>query len=262
MIFIRALKYLRYFLTARHKRGHGIHSPFVFDLILRLFRNKTDPDIVLLIEKIRKKNRSDKRIIQVQDLGTGSFKMKNNLRKVSDIARTSAVPLKYGVLLSKLASEFGKPDIVEFGTSLGISAMYMASGSPESIVYTMEGCPAISELAQDNFRDAGINNVNLLTGSFEELIPELRKRSVKPGLVFIDGNHSKEPVTYYFKQMAEMSDKATVIVIDDIHQSKEMEEAWELIKHSENVTFTIDIFRMGLVFFREGMNHFNYVIRY
>ncbi|MCU0472172.1 MAG: class I SAM-dependent methyltransferase [Bacteroidales bacterium] len=262
MFIFRTFKYLSYFLTARHKKGHGIHSPFVYDLVSRLFRNKTDLDTVLLIEKIRKKNKSDKRTIQVLDLGAGSVIMKISLRKVSEIAGISAVPEKYGVLLSRLAAEFGNPDIVEFGTSLGFSTMYMAKGSPESVIYTMEGCPATSEIAKENFREAGIGNIRLLTGSFEDMIPELLKKAVNPGLIFIDGNHRKEPVMNYFRQMARMADKDTVIVIDDIHHSTEMEEAWTGIKHHEKVTFTIDIFRMGLVFFRGGMNHSDYVIKY
>ncbi|MDQ1332342.1 MAG: hypothetical protein QG576_376 [Bacteroidota bacterium] len=262
MFFFRALKYLIYILTARHKKGHGINSPFVFDMVLRIFRNKTNPETVLLIERIRKKNKSDKRTITVLDLGAGSVKMQKSLRKVSDIARISAVPEKYGVLLSRLAAEFGKPDIVEFGTSLGFSTMYLAAGSPGSVIYTMEGCPATSEIAKENFREAGINNINILTGSFQDLIPELRKKTVNPGLIFIDGNHRKDPLNDYFRQMAGMAGKSTLIVIDDIHHSKEMEEAWTEIKRHEKVTFTVDIFRMGLVFFREGMNHLNYVIRY
>jgi predicted O-methyltransferase YrrM len=262
MFFFRALKYLHYILTARHKNGHGINSPFVFDLIFRIFRNKTNPETVKLIESIRQKNKSDNRIVTVLDLGAGSVKMKKSLRKVSDIAGISAVPEKYGVLLSGLAAEFGKPDIVEFGTSLGFSAMYLASGSPGSVVYTMEGCPATSEIAKENFREAGIKNVRVLTGSFKDLIPELSKKAVKPGLIFIDGDHRKELLKDYFRQMAGMAGKSTVIVIDDIHHSAEMEEAWDEIKQHEAVTFTVDIFRMGLVFFREGMNRFNYVIRY
>lgn len=262
MFFLRTLKYLNYFFTSRHKKGHGIHSPFVFDLVSRLFRNKTDPQTVLLIEEIRKKNKSDRRNIPVLDLGAGSVKMKRSQRKVSDIAGVSPVPEKYGILLWSLAAEFGKPCIIEFGTSLGFSTMYMAAGSPGSLIYTMEGSPAIAEIAKENFREAGTVNVRQLVGSFENLIPELRKRAVNPGLVFIDGNHRKIPVTDYFRKMAEIADKNTVIVIDDIHHSTEMEEAWTEIKLHDKVTISIDIFRMGMVFFREGISHSDYVIRY
>jgi len=262
MNIFSAAKYLKYILLSDHKKGHGIHSPFVFDLASRVFRNKIDTDIVLSIEKIRKKMISDKRTIEVKDLGSGSEKMKTNLRKVSDIARYSPVPQKYGVLLSNLAAEFGRPVIIEFGTSLGISAMYMAASCTGSTVISMEGCPVLSEIAKSNFNEAGLNNIKLLTGGFDEVLPEIIKSDIKPGLVFIDGNHRKEPVLEYFNRMVEISDNNTVIVIDDIYHSKEMEEAWTDIKLSDKVSVTIDLFRMGIVFFRKGMNHNDYIIRY
>jgi len=261
MNFFR-IKYLRYLLFSRHRKGHGIHSPFVFDLVSRVFRNKTDHNVVLMIENIRNKNISGGRIISVNDPGAGSSRMKGNLRKVSDIVRYSAVPEKYGILLWRMAKEFGRHCIVELGTSAGISTMYLASGSGNSTVYTIEGCPATAEIAEANFKMAGIKNIKLLTGSFDDKLPELVEKQIRPGLVFIDGNHRKEPAVRYFGQIADISDRETVIIIDDIHSSGEMEEAWSVIKNHEKVSLTVDIFRMGFVFFREGINRFNYVIRY
>jgi len=262
MVFSTTVKYLKYIILSKHRKGFGIHSPFVFDLASRVFRNKIDPHIVCSIEKVRKKLKSDRRSIIVKDLGTGSEKLKSNKRKVSDIARNSPVPKKYGILLSNMALEFGNPLIIEFGTSIGISTMYMASGCPDTTVYSIEGCPAISDIAIENFREAGLKNITVLTGSFDEMWSAAISSSNKPGLVFIDGNHRKEPVLKYFTEIAEISDSKTVIVIDDIYYSKEMEEAWNEIKHCEKVTLTIDIFRMGIVFFRSGISSNNYTIRY
>ncbi len=261
MVFRRWLKYIKYNLFSRHRRGHGIHSPFVFDLVSRVFRNKIDPDVVLMIERLRKKLICDKRTIKVLDLGSGSV-IKSDLRKISDIVKYSSVPPQYGILLANLASEFGKQGIIEFGTCLGISTMYLAAGCRDSVIYTMEGCPEISSVAAANFSAAGFDNIKLMTGPFDELLPEIKRKATGPGIVFIDGNHRKEPVLKYFSEMADISDKNTVIVLDDIHISDEMEEAWEEIKGDGNVSFTIDLYRMGLVFFRKGMSHIDYVIRY
>jgi predicted O-methyltransferase YrrM len=152
--------------------------------------------------------------------------------------------------------------IVELGTSFGISAMYLAASYPASTVITIEGSPSIAAMAEDNFREAGLNNIKVITGSFDEILPEIAEAGIKPGLVFIDGNHRKEPVVNYFSRMAEISDSKTVIIIDDINYSKEMEEAWNEIKGFDKVSLTVDIYRMGIVFFREGINHKNYIIRY
>jgi predicted O-methyltransferase YrrM len=262
MTFSNAAKYLKYIIISKHKYGYGIHSPFVFDLVTRVFRNKIDADIVCCIEKVRKKLIADRRLIVVNDLGTGSEKLKSNKRKVSDIARYSPVPKKYGVLLSNMAAEFGHPLIVEFGTSFGISTMYMAAANSETKLYSMEGSQSVSEIAIANFKYAGLDNINVLTGSFDEMWSDAISSGIKPGLVFIDGNHRKEPVLKYFNQVSEISGNDTVVIIDDIYFSKEMESAWNEIKHSGKVTLTIDIFRMGIVFFREGITNQNYTIRY
>ena len=262
MIFSRFVKYLKYFLLARHRKGHGIHSPFVFDLVSRVFRNKTDPAVVCTIEKVRKKMISDHRSILVTDLGSRSEFLKTNIRRVSDIARYSPVPRKYGELLSNMAVEFGKPLIIEFGTSLGISAMYLAAFNTDTAVCTIEGCPATAEIARQNFIEAGLDNIEILEGPFDEVIPVFETTGVKPGLVFIDGNHRKEPLIKYFNQMAEISHNKTVIIVDDINYSDEMSEAWNEIKLHKKVSVSVDIFRMGILFFRDGIIHNNYIIRY
>lgn len=188
--------------------------------------------------------------------------MKTSQRKVSDIARYSVVSKKYGVFLSNMSKTFGSPFILEFGTSLGVSTMYLAASCAEATVITMEGCKETSDIASGNFKEAGLTNIRLMNGSFEGLLPSLRSESITPGLVFIDGNHRKESVIRYFSQVADMSYKNTVVIIDDINSSREMAEAWSEIRNHRDVTLSIDIFRMGIVFFRQGLNHFNYVVRY
>ena len=255
-------RYINYKLLARHKKGFGIHSPFIFELVSKVFRNKIDNDIVLSIEKIRRKMKADPGSIDVHDLGSGSAKLKTSLRKVSEIVKKSAVPRKYGILLANMASAFGKPAVIEFGTSLGISTMYMAASCNGCNVYTMEGCAGTSDVASANFREAGLSNIVMLNGSFDELLPGFKKMDLTPGLVFIDGNHRREPLLKYFDFVADISGSRTVAIIDDINLTAEMSEAWKEIKNHENVTTTVDIFRMGIVFFRKDLPRINYIIRY
>lgn len=261
MNFHQLLEYVEYLLFSRHEKGHGIHSPLVYDLVSRVFRNKIHSGIVLRIEMIRKRLLKDHRVININDLGAGQDR-RSKQRKVSEIVRYSAINKKYGTLLSNLASEFGKPSILELGTSFGISSMYMAASSPDSTVYTIEGCAECAAVAAENFREAGLTNIVQFTGSFDKVIPEVIKKAISPGLIFIDGNHRKEPTLKYFFQLSEAYDGEFVIVIDDIHYSKGMAEAWETIKYSANVSATIDIFRMGIVFVGSKITRNHYSIRY
>jgi predicted O-methyltransferase YrrM len=261
-ILFRVIKFLKYILLSKSRRGHGIHSPFVFDLVTRVFRNKIDPDIVSAIEKVRKRLISDRRVIEVKDYGAGSLKLQTSLRKVADIARYSSVSEKYGVLLFNMAAEFGKPYVLELGTSLGISAMYMAAANRDLMIRTVEGCPAIAEIAVENFSKAGFENVEVVTGSFDEVLSLMAGNGKKPGLIYIDGNHRKEAVMKYFNIIADVSYSGLVVIFDDINYSREMDEAWGIIKRNEKVAFTVDVYRMGIVFFRAGINHNNYIIRH
>jgi predicted O-methyltransferase YrrM len=256
------IQYLKYFLFSSHKKGHGIHSPFVFNLVLKVFRNKISPDIVSKLETIRRKLISDRKSIEVNDLGAGSGMGKRNFKRVSDIALYSSVPKRYGKLLAGLSSEFGGSTILEFGTSFGISTMYMAAANPGAVVYTIEGSGEVAEIAKENFAEAGLTNIKLFTGSFNNIIPRFEENKITPGLVFIDGNHRKEPTIEYFNRICGFSDEKSVIVIDDINHSREMAEAWKEIKSNKRVSVTVDICRMGIVFFREGITRSDYIIRY
>ncbi|HEX2969348.1 MAG TPA: class I SAM-dependent methyltransferase [Bacteroidales bacterium] len=253
-------KYIEYFFFSRHSGGHGVHSPFIFDIVSRVFRNKTEREVVLRIEKIRKGLLKDSRIIIVNDLGAGQMKRKS--RNISEIARSSAVPEKYGRLLYNLAAEFGGSSIIELGTSLGISAMYMAASAPSAKVYTVEGCSECAEIALENFNEARFDNIVQMKGAFDDVLPEIASSGIRPSMVFIDGDHRKEPLLKNFKNLSDISDEKTVIVVDDIYYSREMTEAWNEIKNFKNVSATIDIYRMGIVFFRNNITRNHYRIRY
>jgi predicted O-methyltransferase YrrM len=255
-------KYLQYLLFSSHGRGHGIHSPFVFDLVEKVFRNKTAPAVVLDIEQRRNTLISDKRVISVKDLGSGSKRIKGNLRKISDIARFSSVPSKYGRFLTNMAASFGDTGILELGTSLGISTMYLAAGQKDGRVHTIEGCPETLSVAKENFDHCGFTGIKSFSGSFDEMIPEFCRENIIPGIIFIDGDHRKESVMRYYEKVKEFTDDKSVVIFDDIHISAEMGEAWDLIKNDKKISISIDINRFGIVFFREGMTRTDYVIRY
>ena len=70
-------------------------------------------------------------------------------------------------------------------------------------------------------------------------------------LAFVDGNHRKEPTLQYFRQLLDKKTEQSILIFDDIHWSKGMEEAWQQIQQHPDVTLTIDLFFIGLVFFRK-----------
>ncbi len=255
-------KYIVYKLTAKRKSGHGIHSPFVFDLLTNIIKDTTPFYAFDDIDKLRDKLLSSDKKILIKDYGAGSKYNTSNIRKVKDIVRHSAINKKYGELLFRLVNYFKPQTLLELGTSLGLGSLYLAMPDSKSILYTIEGCEETAKIARQNFKNSGIDNIKLSTGNFDNKLPEVLKKIKKLDFVFFDGNHKKQPTLSYFRQCLSHITPDTVFIFDDIHWSKEMDEAWNEIKEHKKVTVTIDLFFLGLVFFRQEIAKQNFVIKF
>jgi predicted O-methyltransferase YrrM len=249
--FTLAKKYFKYYLTSSNGKGHGVHSPFVFEFIKFVLNDKNKYDVYDTIEKQRKVLLNDKTVIEVEDFGAGSTVIKTNKRVVKDIAASSLKPKKYSQLLFRMIQFYNKKNVLELGTSFGITTSYIAAASNNPKVTTMEGSQSIAAIAQQSFNALQLNNIAIIKGDFENTLASFLASSNTIDFAFLDGNHRKIPTLNYFQQILQKSDKETIFVFDDIHWSKEMEEAWEEIKSHESVTLTIDLFFIGIVFLKK-----------
>ena len=244
-----AFKYIKYLLTAANGRGHGIHSPFLYDFTEKILNAQDKPEVFDRIENLRARLKRDHSEIPVLDLGAGSVSDNRQTRRVCDIARMAAKPPKYGRLLHRIAAHYGARQVLELGTSLGLSAAYMSSAPGVQELLTLEGAPAILKTAETNLQSLGLKNVRTLCGDFDQTLPQALD-SMTPDLIFFDGNHRYEPTMRYFHQCRERTGEEAIFVFDDIHWSREMEAAWTDIRHTPGVTCTIDLFFVGVVCFR------------
>jgi predicted O-methyltransferase YrrM len=246
-----AFKYLRYLLTAANGKGHGVHSPFVFEFITRVLNDNRRFYAFDGIEKIRTQLLSNHNSIEIQDFGAGSRVSKNNTRKVSDVAKGSLKPAKYSQLLFRMIDYYLPAQIVELGTSLGITTAYLASANSSAKVTTFEGSRAIAQIARQNHQSSGLSNISLIEGNFDEQFPKWLENNKTVDFAFIDGNHLYKPTLAYFEALLDVVEDHSILVFDDIHWSKEMEEAWVQISGHPRVTLSIDLFFIGIVFFRK-----------
>lgn len=243
-----AKKYLHYRITASNGRGHGIHSPFVFDFIDHVLNDKRKYPCYAPVETIRKRLLKDETLIEVEDLGAGSSVIKTNRRVVKQVARSSLKPKKYSQLLFRIVQYYQCKTIIELGTSFGITSAYLASADPASKLLTCEGARNIAAIARRNFEELKLKNIHLAEGDFDKTLPSLLNSMWQVDLAFVDGNHRKVPTLNYFQQLLDHSTASSILIFDDIHWSEEMEQAWTEIKQHPSVTLSIDLFFIGLVF--------------
>lgn len=257
-----ASRYISYRLKA--KTRHGIHSPFVFDFVSNVLNDKSEHPEYQQVEKLRGLLLRNPNLVEVIDFGAGKGRAKysTSLRRVKDIAARSGIPVKQGRLLHRMVKYYKPKVILEMGTSVGISSMYQISAAPDSTFLAMEGCASTAEFAEKNLKALGATATEFIVGNFDVVLPDLMKRTGVIDFAFIDGNHTKKGTLSYFNRLEKHAANDSVFVFHDIHWSPEMEEAWETIRKHESVRVSIDLFWMGIVFFRRELGRQHFIIRF
>ncbi|HVF81810.1 MAG TPA: class I SAM-dependent methyltransferase, partial [Flavisolibacter sp.] len=193
----------------------------------------------------------DSRLFEIEDLGAGSRVASSKKRSVQQLAKAALKPKKYAQLLYRLVKHYQPTNLLELGTSLGITTSYLAAANPSANISTIEGSKAVAAIAKANFEKLSIKNIELIQGNFDEKLSSVIRQLASIDLAYIDGNHRYEPTMQYFHQLLPHLHNYSILIFDDIHWSEEMERAWDEIKSHPSVHYTIDIFFLGFVFFRQ-----------
>ncbi len=238
---------------------HGVHSPFVYDLVTKCFNVKTDSKAVKSLAYYRSILSKNKDTIFVTDFGAGSRVFKSNNRKISAIAKNAGISNKKAKLLIKVVNYFKPNTILEIGTSLGIGTYSLFLGNRIANITTLEGCPETSKVAKNQLLDFGVNTINFVQGDFSNTLIEVLNDQYD--FIYFDGNHQKEATIEYFEKCLLYINNKTIFVFDDIYWSKGMTDAWNYIKNHPKVTVTIDVFYFGIVSFRKEQEKQHFVIR-
>jgi len=258
--------YLHYLLQARNE--HSIHSPFVFELYRQTIR-RDNPDEPLFrpIRALRKTLLASREQLEITDFGAGSRINASRRRTVRDIVKNSEKPARFGRLLYRLIQQEaenvdGPLTIFDLGTSLGLTTLYEAAAAPTGRVVTFEGCPQTAAAARQNFAQLGYSNIELVVGNLDETLKAKAASVEGIDFAFFDANHRYEPTVRYFETCLPRVHNDTCFVFDDIHWSDEMEKAWNTIKAHPAVTVSIDLFYVGLLFFRYQQPKQDFILRF
>ncbi len=252
------LKFIKFLIKARNTKGHGVHSPFVFDFLSNVIYTKNEFYVFNSIESIRKDLNQNHQELFIKDLGTGV----DRKAMISNIARKSLQKRKYAQLFFRIIHQYRFQNILELGTSLGVTTAYLAANSGKTKCITLEGSPEIAAVARENFNKLNLNNIQIIEGNIDDTLTEALNLHEKVDFVLIDANHQSKAVLNYFELIIQHSSTNTILVIDDIYWSDDMEVAWETIKNHPKVTTTIDLFQLGIVFLKHDLHKKHYKLYY
>jgi predicted O-methyltransferase YrrM len=249
--------YLNFLLKSSNQ--HGVHSPFVYDLVTTCFYDKKEYSEYQKIKAFRNELLQNSDAIEITDFGTGSRVFKSNTRKISSIAKNAGIPFKRQKLLFRITNYFKSKTVLELGTSLGLGTASMAFANDSTKITTVEGCKNTARVAEAVFNKYHLSTIQLQNATFEDFFKP--KSSEKYDVVFIDGNHNKEDTVSYFHILLDKINNDSLLIFDNIYWSKEMTEAWNQIKEHPKVTVSIDTFYWGFVFFRKEQEKQHFAIR-
>jgi len=256
-----ALRYLKYLFKAVNE--HGLHSPFMFHFALNVIYLEHPFYDFKKLNKLRGELLDTSTILNIEDYGAGSLHFKENKRTVKEIARHGITTQKNAELLFRIVNFLQPKNCIELGTSLGLTSMYLASAVKKSTLYTIEGSESLSKFARELFVKNNVNNITSFQGKFDDCLPEMLHNIEKLDFAFIDGHHDKEATIRYFNLLLNKIHNDTILVFDDINWSKGMQDAWDIIRKHEHVKISVDLFYMGILFFRkEQKEQEHFVIRF
>ena len=257
-MFFQLKSYLQFLIKSSNQ--HGIHSPFVYNMVSRCFYDTSQKKWYLKLKNYRDTLLKNSSFILVEDFGAGSKSLQNKQRKVSEIAKKAGITNKRAQLLGRLVNYFDSKNILEIGTSLGISTAGLHLGNPDANIITLEGCTNTAAIAKKNFRKFDFKNIELIIGRFDKTLHKVLQHKTYD-LIYFDGNHQKEPTINYFEKCLQHIHNDSVFIFDDIYWSKGMSLAWQHIKQHPKVTITVDTYYWGIVFFRKEQKKEHFRIR-
>lgn len=243
------------------KNEHGVHSPFVFNLVTKCFYDKKKYAEYYILKNYRNALLQNKNTIEVSDFGAGSRVFKSNTRAINQIASNAGISTKRAELLFRITNYFKPQSILEIGTSLGLATSALSLGNKKAKITTMEGCANTLVVANNLFEKFDLKNIDSIQTEFSSYLQNDSVKTEPNSLIYFDGNHSKQATLEYFELLLPTITNESVWIFDDIHWSTEMEEAWGIIKNHPKVTITIDTFQWGIVFFRIEQEKEHFVIR-
>lgn len=254
-------RYLKYLFAA--KTRYDVHGPFIFDFINQVIKDRRHYYAFDEIESRRDSLLANEATIIVEDFGAGSKVNKTPERKISAIAKNTLITPRFGQLMFRIVQNRQPETILEIGTSLGISTLYLAKAAPLAKLITLEGSKSVADIAQQQFNSLVCSNISIITGEFSATLPSALSQLQTLDLAFVDGNHRFAPTIDYFEQLKPYLTEKAIVIFDDIHWSDEMEKAWNTIKADPKVTLSIDLFFKGIVLFSKDFHHkAHYTVRF
>jgi len=248
----RTICRLMYLKRARHRRGHGIHSPFLFRLITTVVEDKQRYPEYGIYKEL--KNRALDLLNNYPEASLAKIFQHYYFSHSRKLYQKVELPNRYAKVVFRLIREFKPSSILNYGPTLGVSLALMAMADRKVPVYQAVNDPEDEVFSRELLRDSGFSNIHFLQ--------EDASNPVNPEFIMINYPDRPEQLQLVVKKYLEKPSDDGVLVIRGIHESKETQNIWQEVIASERVRVSLDLFAIGIVLFRKGLQKENFIHRF
>jgi predicted O-methyltransferase YrrM len=211
------------------------------------------------IEQLRTELNTSTKPITRKDFGAGDpnsnrtpEEMAAGVEVTDTIGQFSRMASKspfWDLVLFKLIRAVRPRSCIEMGSAVGISGSYQAAAlhlNGQGTLITLEGASSIAEIAGNNFKQLGLNNVEVVVGRFETTLTDVLAKQRPVDYVFIDGHHDEHATVDYLEQILPFCSEKALLVFDDISWSEGMKRAWDVIAKDSRIDLAVTLGPVGL----------------
>ncbi len=248
----RLLSYWNYWKNAKHRGGHGIHSPFLFRLITEVIESKTShPEYTLLRQLDLTSNHLLKADSTIQLLQSNN--QQTTKRAIKGLCKID-LSMRHRKLIFRLVSEFKPQSAIHFGPTLGHNLAALALANANMPVYYSSGQSPIDLLTGIMLKELKISTILN--------IPKDSDAPMKPEFILI--NYPNDPIiaTKHLNEHLKNPGKNDVLLLVGIHESKEMKTVWESLLLNEKVRVTLSLFNLGVAIFQDKLQKENFKLKF
>lgn len=217
---------LKLLYKIRHHRGHGIHSPFVFNLVTKLIEKKT------------------------------LYHAYDDIQSVLDSVSAKHYHLnKYNKLFFRLTNHFKSERILEIGSGYGVNSLCLTASSANAECFCVETSDEKYSKAKSLYEKWD----RKIIFSTEKELPVLLKKQDCIFINLLNYNFSPSDLNQY---LLNLSYGKTIIIVEGIRTNKRCQMLWRSIMNIESRTAALDLFNVGILFFDTKLYRWNYKISF
>jgi predicted O-methyltransferase YrrM len=148
---------------------------------------------------------------------------------LKDMPYARESPEHYYVLLWQIVKRYKPEFIVEIGIDKGGSTLTLAAANPAGRVMSVDIDKAACVNAYNIAVAHRLTNLEVVHDDSLNNIKAVRQSGKQIDLLFVDGAHDFLHCRAEYEGYRPLMKQGGIILFDDIHESREMEQAWESV---------------------------------